>query len=106
MYRHNQALEQDSVCMQAEKLRLEQEAHKLSQTLSAVMNDKFEIHRTEFDADTPIDKVLNMMHELITKVRESRLEPYTSFTLRLTGNFLANSVAHPSATTASCQHAI
>ena len=55
--------------MQAEKLRLEQEAHMLSQTLSAVMNDKFEVHRTEFDADTPIDKVLNMMHGLITKVR-------------------------------------
>ena len=55
--------------MQAEKLKLEQEAHKLSQTLNAVMNDKFEIHRTEFDAETPIDKVLNMMHELITKVR-------------------------------------
>ena len=69
VYRHNQALEQDTVCMQAEKLRLEHEAHTLSQTLNAVMNDKFEIHRTEFDAETPIDKVLNMMHDLITKVR-------------------------------------
>ena len=67
--RHNQALEQDTVSMQAEKLRLEQEALNLSKTLSAVMNDKFEIHRTEFDAETPIDKVLNMMHGLITKVR-------------------------------------
>ena len=55
--------------MQAEQLRLEQEAHKLSQNLSAVMNDKFEIHRTDFDAETPIDKVLNMMHGLITTVR-------------------------------------
>lgn len=54
--------------MQAEKLMLQQKAQTLSQTLSAVMHDKFEYRHTDFDADTPIDKVLNMMQAFITKV--------------------------------------
>lgn len=68
LHRHNQALEQDSLAMQEEKLRLEREAEDLSKRLAAVMTAKYEPHSTEFDAETPIDKVLNVMHSYIDKV--------------------------------------
>lgn len=67
--RHNQALEQDSMTMHEEKLMLEHEAELLSKRLAAVMKDKQEPHSTEFDAETPIDKVLNVMQSYIEKVR-------------------------------------
>lgn len=67
--RHNQALEQDSLTLQEEKLRLEREAEALSKRLAVVMTAKYEPHSTEFDAETPIDKVLNVMHSYIDKVR-------------------------------------
>ena len=89
--------------MQADKLRLEQEALNLSKTLSAVMNDKFEIHCTEFDAETPIDKVLNMMHGLITKVRSG--SERACVTLRLQLGYLQ--LVLPSvAPTARLQHVL
>ena len=69
MYRHNQALEQDSAAMQEEQARLTQEAHNLSQRMEALMHDKFELHDSKFDAETPIDKVLNVMQAFITQVR-------------------------------------
>ena len=68
--RHNQALEQDSLTMQEDKLRLEREAEALSKRLAAVMTAKYEPRSTEFDAETPIDKVLNVMHSYIDKVSE------------------------------------
>ncbi|KAL3161210.1 putative 3',5'-cyclic phosphodiesterase pde-3 [Trebouxia sp. C0009 RCD-2024] len=67
LQRHNQALEQDSLAMQEEKLQLEREAEALSKRLAAVMTAKYEPHSTGFDAETPIDKVLNVMHSYIDK---------------------------------------
>ncbi len=67
--RHNQALEQDSVNMQEERVRLEQETHTLTQRMEALMHDKFEHTTSSFDAETPIEKVLNVMHAFITQVQ-------------------------------------
>ena len=69
--RHNQALEQDSATIRDDRERLEQQAEALSQRLAAVMAAKDPMHGTEFDAETPIDKVLNVMHSYIVKVSGS-----------------------------------
>ena len=66
--RQNQSLEQDSAAMQEEQARLEQEAHSLTQHMEALMHDKFELSASGFDAETPIEKVLNLMHAFITQV--------------------------------------
>lgn len=50
--------------------RLKHEAEALSQRLAAVMTAKYRPHGTDFDAETPIDKVLNVMHSYIDKVRD------------------------------------
>ncbi len=52
--------------MQQDKLRLEHEAQELAQRLDAVMHDKFEHKSSGFDADTPIDKTLNFLHDFIS----------------------------------------
>ena len=62
--RHNQELEEDSVTMSEEKERLRQEADSLAKRLEAIMHDKFE-PRVGFDADTPIDKTLNFLQNVI-----------------------------------------
>ena len=56
--------------MRDDKERLEHEAEALSQRLAAVMTAKYPRHGTEFDAETPIDKVLNVMHSYIDKVSD------------------------------------
>ena len=68
VHRQNQTLEQDSVAMLEEKARLESEANALTQHMKALMHDKFEHVPSQFDAETPIDKVLNMMQAFITQV--------------------------------------
>ena len=59
--------------MHEEKLRLEHEAELLSKQLAAAMKDKHEPRSTEFDAETPIDKVLNVMQSYIEKVEPCTL---------------------------------
>lgn len=58
-------MEQDSAALQQEKERLESEAAELAMRLDAVMRDKFAHSPTGFDADTPIDKTLNLLHGII-----------------------------------------
>lgn len=55
--------------MQEDKEQLEHRADALSKRLAAVMQAKYQMRGTEFDAETPIDKVLNVMHSYIDKVR-------------------------------------
>jgi len=63
-HRHNQELEEDSAAMQQERLQLQQQAESLAQRLEAVLSDKF-VTRTAFDADTPIDKTLAFLQDVI-----------------------------------------
>ncbi|KAL3145886.1 putative 3',5'-cyclic phosphodiesterase pde-3 [Trebouxia sp. C0009 RCD-2024] len=65
LQRKNQEMEQDSAALQQEKERLESEAAELAMRLDAVMRDKFAHSPTGFDADTPIDKTLNLLHGII-----------------------------------------
>ena len=62
--RHNQELEQDSAAMHEEQRKLEREARSLALRLDAVLKDKF-TPRGSFDADTPIDKTLKFLQEVI-----------------------------------------
>ena len=64
-YRQNEDLEQVSMAMQEEKVQLQQEAEKLAQQLQAVLSDKF-TRRSNFDADTPIDKTLGYLESIIS----------------------------------------
>ena len=50
--------------MQQERLQLQQQAESLAQRLEAVLSDKF-VARTAFDADTPIDKTLAVLQDVI-----------------------------------------
>jgi len=77
-YRHNQALEQRSVDMQEERVRLEQETHTLTERMEVLMHDKFEHTSSSFDAETPIEKVLNMLHAFITQVHFHSIIPALS----------------------------
>jgi len=63
--RQKENLEQVSVVMQEEKLKLQEEAEKLAQQLQAVLNDKF-VRRNTFDAETPIDKTLKYLETIIS----------------------------------------
>ena len=63
--RQKEDLEQVSVVMQDEKLKLQEEAEKLAQQLQAVLNDKF-VRRNTFDAETPIDKTLGYLETIIS----------------------------------------
>ena len=64
-YRQNQELEQDSLAMHEQQLRLQEEAHGLAQRLEVVLHDKFQHHRVSFDSDTPIDKTLTLLEGVI-----------------------------------------
>ena len=64
LHRYNQELEEDSAAMQQERLQLQQQAESLAERLEAVLSNKF-MSRTAFDADTPIDKTLALLQELI-----------------------------------------
>ena len=50
--------------MQQERLQLQQQAESLAQRLEAVLSEKF-VARTAFDADTPIDKTLAFLQDVI-----------------------------------------
>lgn len=50
--------------MHEEQRKLEREARSLALRLDAVLKDKFTA-RTSFDADTPIDKTLKFLQEVI-----------------------------------------
>ena len=65
--RQNQALEQDSLTMFEERTKLQNQADTLSERLEAVLHDKFAPRSgSSFDADTPIDKTLNMLQSIIS----------------------------------------
>lgn len=65
--RQNQALEQDSLTMFEERTQLQNQADTLSERLEAVLHDKFAPRSgSSFDADTPIDKTLNMLQSIIS----------------------------------------
>lgn len=68
--RRNQELEEDSVAMREEKEQLETEAQAMAERLHAVVQDKFEPAKLQFDADTPIDKALSFLQTCI-KVRKA-----------------------------------
>ena len=57
-------MEQDSAALHEEQRKLEREAQSLALRLDAVLKDKF-TPRSSFDADTPIDKTLNFLQEVI-----------------------------------------
>lgn len=50
--------------MEQERLQLQQQAESLAKRLEAVLSDKF-VARTAFDADTPIDKTLAFLQDVI-----------------------------------------
>ena len=62
--RQNQDLEQSSAVLHEEQRKLQREAASLANRLEAVLQDKF-IARSGFDADTPIDKTLQFLQEVI-----------------------------------------
>ncbi|KAL0049434.1 hypothetical protein WJX82_002295 [Trebouxia sp. C0006] len=64
LQRYNQELEEDSAAMEQERLQLQQQAESLAQRLEAVLSDNF-VARTAFDADTPIDKTLAFLQDVI-----------------------------------------
>ena len=72
-FRHNQELEEDSAAMQQERLQLQQQAESLAQRLEAVLSDKF-VARTAFDADTPIDKTLAFLQDVIKVIPLARYQ--------------------------------
>ena len=51
--------------MQEDKARLQQEAEKLAQRLQAVLSEK-SARRGTFDAETPIDKTLSYLQNIIS----------------------------------------
>ena len=63
--RQNEDLEQESVAMQEEKDRLQQEANKLAKQLQAALTAKF-VEQGSFDAETPIDKTLGYLQRVIS----------------------------------------
>lgn len=69
-HRYNQELEEDSVAMAQERVQLQQQAESLAQRLEAVLSNKF-VPRM-FDADTPIDKTLAFLQDII-KVKSTLL---------------------------------
>lgn len=72
-FRHNQELEEDSAAMQQERLQLQQQAESIAQRLEAVLSDKF-VARTAFDADTPIDKTLAFLQDVIKVIPLARYQ--------------------------------
>ncbi|KAA6423770.1 MAG: hypothetical protein FRX49_06341 [Trebouxia sp. A1-2] len=74
LQRHNQALEQDSIDMQEERVRLEKETLTLTQRMEVLMHDKFEHTTSNFDAETPIEKVLNVLQAFITQATTPSVE--------------------------------
>lgn len=53
--------------MLEEKAKLQNQADTLSERLEAVLHDKFAPRSgSSFDADTPIDKTLNMLQKIIS----------------------------------------
>lgn len=63
-HRYNQELEEDSVAMEQERAQLQQQAESLAQRLQQILSDKF-VPAAAFDADTPIDKTLVFLQEII-----------------------------------------
>ncbi|KAL3130461.1 hypothetical protein ABBQ38_008282 [Trebouxia sp. C0009 RCD-2024] len=63
LQRQNQELERYTATMLEDKLRLQEQANSLEQRLEAVLHDKF--HAKTFDAETPIDKTLAFLHNVI-----------------------------------------
>ena len=54
--------------MQEEQARLEQETHNLTHHVEVLMHDKFEPSTMGFDAEPPIEKMLNMLRAFISQV--------------------------------------
>ena len=52
--------------MHEEATRLQNEASALAERLQAVLHDKFRPQRNNFDAETPIDKALNFLSQVIS----------------------------------------
>jgi len=63
--RQNQELEQDSFALHEQQLRLQEEAHSLTQRLEVILHDKFQHRKPGFDSDTPIDKTLTFLQGVI-----------------------------------------
>ena len=64
-YRQNQELEQNSIALQEQHLRLQQQAEGLAKRLEVVLHDKFGHRHSGFDSDTPIDKTLNFLEGIV-----------------------------------------
>ena len=102
--RQNEDLEQVSVAMQEEKELLRQEAENLAQQLQAVLNDKF-ARRGTFDADTPIDKTLNYLQDVISvSAGPSMCLVLTAYTAALmqSRRSLQGAIAQHTSLTCSC----
>ncbi|KAA6425466.1 MAG: hypothetical protein FRX49_04364, partial [Trebouxia sp. A1-2] len=65
LQKQNQELEQDSLTLHEQQLRLEEEAHSLTQRLEVILHDKFQHRKHNFDSDTPIDKTLTFLQGVI-----------------------------------------
>ena len=59
--------------MLEDKARLEDEASALTQHMTALMHDKFEHVPSQFDAETPIDKVMRMLEGFVTQVCSNKM---------------------------------
>ena len=59
-------MEQDSIAMHEQQIRLQEEADGLAQRLEVILHDKFSHRHSGFDSDTPIDKTLNFLQGCIS----------------------------------------
>lgn len=91
--------------MHEEQRKLEREARSLALRLDAVLKDKFTA-RTNFDADTPIDKTLKFLQEVIAVSVYSCDANVTlpSFQCAHTQHFDVNAAKHSTAQHQKAQH--
>ena len=64
--------------MQEEQRKLQREAKSLAQRLEAVLQDRF-TPRSGFDADTPIDKTLQFLQEVIAVCLSAHAKQQTCY---------------------------
>ena len=64
MYRYNQELEEDTAAMEQERVQLQQQAETLARRLEAVLSDQMPV-RDAFDAETPIDKTMSFLQDIV-----------------------------------------
>lgn len=64
LHRYNQELEEDSAAREQERAQLQRQAESLARRLEEVLQEKAPV-RAEFDAETPIDKTMTFLQDII-----------------------------------------